>query len=111
MLGRVRALPDLFQQPPLLIDQALEVAEPAEERTPASGRVRRRIGRFGSTVVAMLKVILILAALGSLGWFGYQELDLSGTPRPTTPSVGYPTVDADGGTKSVGEGTKGVLGN
>lgn len=58
----------------------------------------------------MLKVILILAALGSLGWFGYQELDLGGTPRPTAPSVGYPTVDGDGA-RTVGEGTNGVLGN
>ena len=59
----------------------------------------------------MLKVILFLAALGCLGWFGYQELDLSGTPRPATPSVGYPTIDDGGGAGSVGEGTKGVLGN
>ncbi len=58
----------------------------------------------------MRKVILVLAALGCLGWFGYRELDLGNVDRPTTPSVGYPTVDAGGGVGSVGEGTKGVLG-
>ena len=57
----------------------------------------------------MLKVILVLGALGGLGWFGYQELDLGGTDRPVTPSVGY-TVNGGGGAESVGEGTKGILG-
>ena len=58
----------------------------------------------------MLKVILVLAALGCLGWFGYQELDLSGTDRPVTPSVGYPGVGGGDAPREVGEGTKGVLG-
>ncbi len=58
----------------------------------------------------MLKVILILAAVGYLGWLGFQELELGGTDRPVAPSVGYPTVDGGDGVGVVGEGTKGALG-
>lgn len=58
----------------------------------------------------MVKVILVLAAVGGLGWLGYQELELGGGSRPVAPSVGYPTVDAGDGVGGVGEGTKGILG-
>lgn len=58
----------------------------------------------------MLKVILFLALLGALAWYGSEALELRGAHAPATPSVGYPTVDAGDGVGSVGDGTKGILG-
>lgn len=58
----------------------------------------------------MVKVILFLAVLGGLAWFGSQELELRGSDGPVTPSVGYPMVDAGDGAGSVGDGVKGALG-
>lgn len=59
----------------------------------------------------MVKALLVLALLGGLGWFGFQQLGLDKADVPTTPSVGYPTVDAGDGVGGVGEKTGGILGN
>jgi hypothetical protein len=57
----------------------------------------------------VLKVVLFLAALGALAWFGSEQLELRGSNGPATPSVGYTVVDAGDGVGSVGDGTKGIL--
>lgn len=57
-----------------------------------------------------MKRILILAIVGYLGWFAYQESDFAEPDIPAGPSVGYPVVDAGDGVGSVGDGTAGVLG-
>ena len=59
----------------------------------------------------MVKPLLALALLGSLGWFVYQELEIGKVDAPTSPSVQYPVVDAGGGPGGVGEGTNDLLGN
>ncbi|HAS10984.1 MAG TPA: hypothetical protein DCS55_10790 [Acidimicrobiaceae bacterium] len=58
----------------------------------------------------VLKVVLFLAVLGALAWFGSEELERRSADAPATPSVGYPVVDAGDGVGSVGDGTKGILG-
>lgn len=55
-------------------------------------------------------MILVLAVVGGLGYFGLQALELGETDRPVTPSVGYPGVGG-GGPSEVGDATNGVLGN
>lgn len=57
-----------------------------------------------------MRRILLIAIVGAVGWFAYQEVDLGDPDVPAGPSVGYPVVDGGDGVHQVGEGTRGVLG-
>ena len=59
----------------------------------------------------MVKPLLALVLLGSLGWVLYQELEIGKADAPTSPSVQYPVVDAGGGPGAVGDETGDLLGN